>query len=491
MNGPCHFVIFGATGDLARRKLLPAIYQLEQSGRLDPQLRLTALARRDWDTPRWRRHLRASLEDRLGGAFDAECAQRLCERFEYVSGEHADDALYQRLRSAIEQRDEGVCRNVVFYLAIPPDDFDTVVRGLEQAGLNELAAGHRLVIEKPFGMDLEDARRLNARLHEYYDEGQIYRIDHYLGKETVQNLFVFRFANTVIEPLWSRHYVDHVQIIMDESEGIGTRAGYFERTGTLRDMVQSHLLQVLALVAMEPPIFLSANELHHEKAKVLRAVRPFCSESLDRLVVRAQYDAAEGEGERLPAYRQEPGVQPDSRTESFVALKLFIDNWRWQGVPFYLRSGKRLAASQARVAIRFRDAPDSVFRDADAQRAAIPANWLIISIQPEEWIRLELQARQPGLGMTPRPLRMDATYRGEEEQPLDPYATLLLDIIAADQTLFIRFDEVELAWQIVEPVLHHWSADKGELHRYASGSWGPAESARLLEQTHHAWRNDP
>jgi glucose-6-phosphate 1-dehydrogenase len=259
MNGPCHFVIFGATGDLARRKLLPAIYQLEQSGRLDPQLRLTALARRDWDTPRWRRHLRASLEDRLGGAFDAECAQRLCERFEYVSGEHADDALYQRLRSAIEQRDEGVCRNVVFYLAIPPDDFDTVVRGLEQAGLNELAAGHRLVIEKPFGMDLEDARRLNARLHQYYDEGQIYRIDHYLGKETVQNLFVFRFANTVIGPLWSRHYVDHVQIIMDESEGIGTRAGYFERTGTLRDMVQSHLLQVPALVAMEPPIFRRGN----------------------------------------------------------------------------------------------------------------------------------------------------------------------------------------------------------------------------------------
>jgi glucose-6-phosphate 1-dehydrogenase len=486
MSAPCHFVIFGAAGHLARTKLLPSLYDLERAGRLAGDLAFTALARRDWDTERWRASMRELLTERHGDDLDAECAQRLAERFQYVQGEHQDPQIYRRVRDDVTAR-RGACRDVAVYLAVPPSEYTAVIAGLEAAGLNDLAEGHRIVLEKPFGSDLGTARALNAELHRHYDERQIYRIDHYLGKETVQNLFVFRFANAVIEPLWNRHHIDHVQIIMDERPGIGTRAGYFDGVGALRDMVQSHLLQVLAFVAMEPPATLEADQLHAEKVKVLRSIRPLTSTSVDASAVRGRYTEGDLDGKRVPGYCQEPGVADGSTTETYAAMKLFVDNWRWQGVPFYLRTGKRLAISQSLVAIRFRDAPHQLFRDTPCER--VEPNWLILSIQPEESIRFELQARHPGLKMTPRLLRISTAYRTEQEQALDAYATLLLGIMEGDRSLFIRFDEVEMAWQVLEPVMQRWQASAHDLHGYRPGSWGPEEASRLFERPHQRWRD--
>jgi glucose-6-phosphate 1-dehydrogenase len=489
MSEPCQFVIFGAAGHLSRTKLLPSLYDLERAGRLTPDLALTALARRDLHTDGWRTTLLEVLQERYGDDLDMEVAQRLVQRFDYVQGEHRDPELYRRVRGSLAARG-GACRNVVFYLAVPPNEFQAVIDGLEQAGLNDLNEGHRIVVEKPFGHDLHTARALNAELHQHYDERQIYRIDHYLGKETVQNLFVFRFANAVIEPLWNRHQIDHIQIIMDERAGIDTRAGYYDETGALRDMVQSHLLQVLALVAMEPPATLEADQLHAEKGKVLRSIRPIDSTSVDASAVRGAYSAGELDGQNVPGYREEPGVAENSATETFVAMKVFVDNWRWQGVPFYLRTGKRLAASQSLVAIRFRDPPHQLFRDTPSEHA--DPNWLILSIQPHETIHFELQARQPGLKMTPRLLRISTAYRTDQEQALGAYATLLLGVIDGDRSLFIRFDEVELAWQVLEPVMQRWEGNAdNNLHGYAPGSWGPEQANRLFERPHQSWRNGP
>jgi glucose-6-phosphate 1-dehydrogenase len=489
VNPPCHFAIFGAAGHLARTKLLPALYDLEAAGCLDERLCLTALARRDWDTDAWRAHLLELLREHRDAAFDAETAARLAQRFVYLQGEHRDPTLYRQLADVLDERGGHACQNVAFYLAVPPGDFEDVVAGLDKAGLNALERRHRIVVEKPFGNDLASARALNAELHRHYDETQIYRIDHYLGKETVQNLFVFRFANAVVEPLWNRHYVDHVQIILDERAGIGSRGGYFDQSGTLRDMVQSHLLQVLALTAMEPPASLHADELHAEKAKALRSIRAIDHRAVDEVALRAQYDRGEIGGAPVAAYREESGVAQDSTTETFVAMKLFVDNWRWYGVPFYLRSGKRLAARQSLVALRFRDTPHQLFRDTACENTQ--PNWLILSIQPEETIRFELQARQPGLSLTPRLLRIATSYRDENERPLDAYAALLLDVIEGDRSLFVRFDEVETAWEVIEPVLERWRHGEAPLYTYAPGSRGPVEADRLFERPHQRWREEP
>jgi glucose-6-phosphate 1-dehydrogenase len=489
MSGPCHFVIFGALGHLVTTKLLSALYHLELVGRLDEPLKFVAFARRDWDTQRWRAHLNDTLAEQYGAKLDVAAAGRFVQRFDYVKGDHTDPADYQHLLEQIDKPRPGVCESVVFYLAIPPADFVHVVRNLDEAGLNSLVGQHRIVVEKPFGTDLASARELNAELHRHYHEEQVYRIDHYLGKETVQNLLVFRFANSIIEPLWNRHYIDHVQITVAEESGIGERAGYFDQTGTLRDMVQNHLLQVLTLVAMEAPASLDADTLRDEKVKVLRSIRRIPADSIDDVALRAQYGAGEVNGGAVAAYRDEPGVPNDSNTESYVAIKFHVDNWRWRNVPFYLRSGKRLAAQQSMVAIRFRDPPHQLFCDTPCEN--MEPNWLVLAIQPEESIRFELYAREPGLSMTPRLLRIDTDYRAEHEQRLNAYATLLLDVIEGDRSLFIRFDEVEMAWQIIEPVLRHWSQTSDRLYTYAPGSWGPVEAHNLFEEPYQSWRNKP
>jgi glucose-6-phosphate 1-dehydrogenase len=484
---PCSFVIFGATGHLAATKLLPSLYHLEAAGHLPEVTNFIALGRREWADAGWTAHMEQALRERLSSRFDEAVWSRFARRFSYVHGDLRDVETYRRLLAELSKPKTGVCSNIVFYLAIKPGEFGTVAEKLADVGLNRPRGLHRLVVEKPFGEDLEGARMLNEVLQRHFDEHQIYRIDHYLGKETVQNLLVFRFANLMIEPLWNRNYVDHVQITVAEAAGVETRADYYDKVGALRDMLQNHLMQLLTLVAMEPPPALEADALRDEKVKVLRSVRPIARRALHAHAFRAQYGPGTINGRQVPGYQDEPGVERGSTTETFVAVKLLIDNWRWRGVPFYLRTGKRLPRQQSVVAIRFRHVPQQLFRETPLEN--MDPNWIVLNLQPDESMHLEVHARQPGLGMHTRMIQMNAGYRWDGERAIDAYEALLMDVIRGDATNFIRFDEVEWAWRVVDPIIKFWAQEREFIHTYSAGTWGPEEANRLFEWDYQSWRN--
>jgi glucose-6-phosphate 1-dehydrogenase len=470
-SSPCSFVIFGATGDLATGKLLPSLYRLEHARRLPEDLRFVASGRQPMSDDQWRKTMQERLKRELPEIFTPELFARLAARFSYVAGDLGGPDLYAKLKQQLPH----ACQRTVFYLALPPGLYPEVVSRLAEARLNEPRGLTRIVVEKPFGRDLASAQTLNRLLHGSFEEEQIYRIDHFLGKEMVQNLLVFRFANPLIEGLWNRNFIQHVQITVAETIGIGTRAGFYEKTGALRDMVQNHLMQLLTLTAMEPLPALDADALSAEKVKVLRSLRPIPEDEVDRFAVRAQYAAGEIGGERAPGYREEQGVAADSVTETYAALKLYIDNWRWKGVPFYLRTGKRLAAPHWHIALRVSRAPHQIFSGSPEP------NWILISMQPQESLGMEVNAKLPDTEMNTRVLRLHASYRERSAAELDAYATLLLDVIEGDRKLFIRYDEVEWSWRVIDPALRAWDNARETIATYPAGSWGPKEANALIE----------
>ncbi len=492
----CGMVIFGASGDLTKRKLLPAIFSLYCRNLLPANFFLLGFAR----TPTTDDEFRAEVEAMLPAENSAEAARRreFAARCHYQAGGYKDEAAYQALAERLTALGTaaGTGGNILFYLSTPPELCGPIVRALHGAGLTQrqrLGRGpwRRIIIEKPFGHDLKSAVALDRMLHGKLAENQIYRIDHYLGKETVQNILMFRFANTVFEPVWNRNFVDHVQITVAESIGVGKRAGYFDSSGLLRDMFQNHMLQLFSLVAMEAPASFSPDQVRDEKVKLLRAVRPFTQASIRSDVVRGQYGRGRVGNEDVPAYLDEPDIPAASATETFVAMKLAVDNWRWQGVPFYLRSGKRLRRKLSEIAICFKPVPHSIFNPIGPDDLA--PNTLVIRVQPEEGVELNIQAKRPGSKLCMGDLSLDFNYQeifGGE--PPDAYERLILDAMLGDQTLFSRQDSVAESWELLMPVLEAWQAagrhGTPDLHEYAAGGAGPGAADALLARAGHAWR---
>ena len=493
---PCAIVIFGASGDLARRKLIPALYDLYAHACLAPRFSVVGFAR----TPMSDDSFRASAEAAAHkmsevGPIHEEKWRAFAQGLNYVSGDYHHPDAFERLAKRLDalDRERNLGGNRLYYLATPPDIYPHVIEQLGRAGLARQPqdkARVRIIVEKPFGRDLASARQLNQKVLSVFDESQVYRIDHYLGKETVQNLLVFRFANGIFEPLWNRNYVDHVQITAAESLGVERRAAFYEETGAVRDMIQSHMLQLASLVALEPPAAFDATALRNEKIKVLQSVRPFTPEDVARNVICGQYGAGKLDGKPAPGYREEPGVKQDSVTETYVAAKLTIENWRWAGVPFYLRTGKRLPRRVTEIAVQFRRVPHVVFRGREVE-----PNWLLLNIQPDEGISIIFGAKFPGTEMRIQPVTMDFCYRtafGGGSR--SAYATLLNDCMRGDATLFDRADSVEAAWGLVDPILEAWQAANKQspnFPNYASGTWGPREADELIERDGRRWRNSP
>jgi len=484
-------VIFGAAGDLTKRKLIPALYNLAKSGLLSDNFAVIGLARAEYDDEEFRRRLRDDLNEFATEEIDSPTWDWLAERLYYLSGDFEDKETFSKLKEELERIDKErqANGNYFFYLATAPHYFASVAQQLGSAGLVEEKDGHwhRVVVEKPFGRDLDSARELNRELRQVLEEGQIYRIDHYLGKETVQNILIFRFGNGIFEPIWNRRYIDCVQITAAEKVGVEQRGGYYESAGALRDMVPNHLLQLVTLTAMEPPISFEADAVRDEQTKILHAIQCPSSEEAAKRSARGQYDAGEIDGEKVSAYRSEPNVAPDSATETFVALKLLIDNWRWADVPFYLRTGKRLAARDTEIAIQFKRAPFVLFRETSVER--LTTNRLVMHIQPDEGISLRFGAKVPGSVMKIGSVDMNFDYEDYfGKTPSTGYERLLHDCMVGDATLFQREDQVEAGWAVVAPIQAAWSTmPPPSFPNYSAGSWGPKEADELLGCDNQRW----
>ena len=481
---PTVFCIFGASGDLAQRKIVPAIYDLFFKGLLPKPFSIIGLARTSLTNDEFRQQLRSGVEQfSQKGKVEDEHWNKFASNIKYISVDYNDSAIYRSLFAEMGQ-DWRAEASKILYLATPPAVFTTIVGQLGQSKNFRGKGKYRIVIEKPFGRDLQSAKLLNSELAQVFDEGQIYRIDHYLGKETVQNILAFRFANAMWEPIWNRSFIDHVQITVSEQVGVGRRGGYYEHAGALRDMIQNHLLQLMCLVAMEPPTSFQADEIRNKKVDVLHAIRPISRDEVDKVAVRGQYDSGVVVGEHVDAYREEENVADDSGTETFVAIKFYIDNWRWQGVPFYLRTGKGLAARTSEISLQFRPVPHHPFSNS-----VIEPNRLAIQIEPTEGIMLLTQAKEPGLVMKIKPVEMHYTYDEvfEYSSP-GAYETLLLDIMRGDPGLFMRGDQVEMAWSVLSSILEVWQ-DTPATHfpNYVAGTWGPQEAEELIAYDGRKW----
>jgi len=490
---PAIITIFGANGDLAKRKLLPALFNLYLENMLPDSFRIVGVGRRG-DLESWLTDMREGVDtfSRRGKADEAKWAD-FSKRLQFLFGNLEDPALYEAVSKVIEEDEKELGRNInrIYYLSIPPSLISQAVTGLANANLTTNRQHDRVVIEKPFGRDLESAEELNKQVMGAFEECQVFRIDHYLGKETVQNLLAFRFGNALFEPIWDRRYIDHVQITVAEDVGVEKRGAFYESAGALRDMIQNHLLQIMCMIAMEPPVSFEADEVRNKKVDVLRAVRPMPANELYKNAVRGQYGPGYSGGSSVPGYRQEEGVNPESWTETYAALKLYVDNWRWQDVPFYLRTGKRLPRKISQVSIEFKPVPHQIFPGTAGEHWE--PNRLIINIQPKEGIVLRFQAKQPGKGMRLQTVNMDFYYdEAFHVEPPEAYETLLYDVMLGDSTLFMRADQEHVAWSLIDPVLSAWTnTPSADFPNYAAGTWGPETAETLIARDGRSWHSVP
>jgi glucose-6-phosphate 1-dehydrogenase len=487
---PCALIIFGATGDLNRRKLIPALFRLSLQRQIPAEFTIIGVSRQDLSDDDFRSLMHEAMKE-FGDKeeFDESSWQSFTSGLFYVNGDFSDTETFKRLEKKLAEVEEtrGTRGNRIFYLATAPEFFGPIAKKLGEAGLAQSPNGwSRIIVEKPFGYDLDSAKALNDELASVFKENQIYRIDHYLGKETVQNLLVFRFANSIFEPLWNRQYIDHIQVTNAETVGVEGRGGYYDRAGVVRDMIQNHVFQLIALIAMEAPVSLEANSIRDEKTKAMTAVRAINRDRVDEFAVRGQYGRGYVLGEPVPAYREEPGVDTQSSTETFAALKLYLDNWRWADVPFYIRSGKRLPKRITEIAIQFKGVPHRLFTNADSP---LEPNVLVIRIQPNEGITLRFGAKLPGQAMRIRWVSMDFRYGSSfGTKPPEAYERLLLDCMLGDSTLYARRDMVERGWEIVMPILNAWKEPAKDFPNYDAGSWGPKSAFDLIENDGRKWR---